>query len=91
MIQVFLKNNSIICSSSKGKKTGLIIPNNVLKKRLNSIGNYLGDNFVLGITQAYGFKILKRGSIFEFWYKTNGCRVNSLFHMRPGEGESKEI
>lgn len=64
MIQVLLNNNNIIYSSSRGEEAGLIMPNNILKKGLDSVGNYFGDNFVLVLQSSMSLKFLREESIF---------------------------
>lgn len=91
MIKVFLNNDGMISSSSIQEEACLGMPNDGLKKGFNPIDNDLSNNFILSITETYGFKIFKERGIPTLGNEENIGTVNTAIHRGGGKSVRAEL
>lgn len=85
MANIFLKNDGIIRDPSLIYKASLAGANDVSKQGFHPGGYDLGDDFILGITEAYGSKVVESYGICTLGDETEVGGVDSGVHSVRGE------
>lgn len=85
MADIFLDNNGIVRGPLVIHEAGLAGANDFCQERLQLGGYDLDDKLILGITKAYGYKVLKRSGIPTFRDEAQISRIYFGVHRVGGK------